>query len=163
MTTVLVGWAALSGCSTTSATKVSTQRGPGDAAAWSTVQYGHVAIDVPSTWPVYDQARGAPRCTRFDVHALYLGHQQPDATCPAHLVGRTDAAQIEPLDDASRARLIGTPSRQVVNGQVREDQPDAAVSRKLTAAFPDLGVLVTASYRDDPSVAQRIVDSVRAA
>jgi hypothetical protein len=164
LTTTVVGWTALSACSATTVKTLSTHADQAaDPAAWSTVHYGHVTIDVPASWPVYDETKGSPRCTRFDVHALYLGHQPPDATCPAHLVGRTDAAQIEPLDDATKAQLVGTPSQHIVNGELREDQPDAAVSRKLTAAFPSLGIVVTAFFRDDPAVAQRIVDSVRAA
>ena len=162
----VISWLAVSGCSTTVAKQVLTQppaTAPADPTAWTTVHYGQVALDVPASWPVYDIADGAPRCARFDQSALYLGHQQADASCPAHPVGRTDAAQVEPLDDLTKAQLVAPASTETVNGQVRQDQPGADVTRQLTAAFPGLGVVVTASYLDDPAVAQRIVDSVRAA
>src|SRR5690348_14760291 len=59
-----------------------------------TVTAGPASFAVPSTWAVNDPAK----CVRFDRHAIFIGHQDPAATCPAAAVGRTEALHVEPLD-----------------------------------------------------------------
>src|SRR5689334_446833 len=81
--------------------------GPTPAAAagtgWRAVEYGGVRLDVPAAWPVYDLARDPTRCVRLDVHAVYLGRPGAAPACPARLLGRTEAVQVEPADPGSPA------------------------------------------------------------
>jgi hypothetical protein len=53
-------------------------------------------VVVPRSWPVFDLSAHPSVCVRFDRHALYLGRPSPDARCPAHVVGRTEAILLEP-------------------------------------------------------------------
>ncbi|HJP66346.1 MAG TPA: hypothetical protein VKA30_08595, partial [Actinomycetota bacterium] len=78
---------------------VSTKRA--GAAATRSVTYRGATFDVPAGWPVYRLGPRSTRCVRFDVHAVYLGRQGRQPDCPAKLIGRTDAVQVEPLDAAA--------------------------------------------------------------
>jgi hypothetical protein len=128
------------------------------------VRYLGAVVEVPAGWPVYDLRADARRCARLDVHAVYLGHQGADATCPAHAVGKTEAVQIEPLDALARARLLPAAPTSVrrINGQSMTVEPGSVASHDIVASYPGLGLLVTASFGPDQGVAQAIVDSVRA-
>lgn len=68
---------------------------------WKTVHYGTISLAVPAAWPVYDLSTDLKRCALLNVHAVYLGHQGPDALCPAHATGKSEVLQIEPLDATS--------------------------------------------------------------
>jgi hypothetical protein len=120
-------------------------------------------FDVPSNWPVYDLTKDPKRCVRFDMNAVYLGTQGTEAGCPARLLGRADAVQIEPLAPAATAHLLPAAATLNAKGQTVEQQPGSSTTRSIVATFPKLAVVVTASYPQDPSVAQRVVDSVDAA
>src|SRR6266568_1891950 len=71
------------------------------------VTYHGYKVEVPTSWPVVDLARNPSACVRFDVHAVYLGHPGADPSCPAKLVGRTEALLVEPIDRTSKARVGG--------------------------------------------------------
>jgi hypothetical protein len=150
----------LAGCSAGTTTTV--KAGPVSTPAWTRVHFGAASFDVPSAWPVYDLTKDPKRCVRFDVNAVYLGAQGSAPTCPARLLGRADAVQIEPVGPTAAGQLLPATSTSNARGQVLEEQPDSATTRSIVAAFPKLGVVVKASFPKDPSVAQRIIDSVDA-
>ncbi len=60
------------------------------------VEFHGQRVVVPAAWPVFDLSADPSVCVRFNRHALYLGTPSPDAHCPAHAVGRTEAILIEP-------------------------------------------------------------------
>src|SRR6266511_3355999 len=86
------------------------------------VTYLGYQLDVPSSWPVVDLTGAATTCVRFDRHVVYLGHPGATQDCPSHLVGRTEAMLIEPLDGAVRdqAQLadLAAPAGQAALGGV---------------------------------------------
>jgi hypothetical protein len=128
---------------------------------WKTVRYRDVLLEVPGSWPVVDLAANPKRCVLFNVHAVYLGHQGPDATCPAHALGRTEAVQVEPYDAQTRAHLLPSASRATIHGEQVTVEPDADSTRTVVASFVQLAVTVTATYLTDPALANRIVQSVQ--
>ena len=99
-----------------------------------TVSFRGVGVEVPADWPVRRMA-GQPGCVRFDRHAVYLGDPS-EITCPADLVGRTQAVHLT------------TRSTQGVT------RPDRVVS----AAGSPVSVVVSAG--DEPSLARDIAASV---
>jgi hypothetical protein len=123
-----------------------------------TVTAGPASFAVPSSWAVDDPAR----CIRLDRHAIYVGHQDERATCPANAVGRTEALHVEPLDSAVRpapdvptltaAQLAAAPSR------ARD-----AVSGQYQVVVSDLKILVTGSYGDNPGAIEQLLASIRPA
>jgi hypothetical protein len=124
---------------------------------FKTVEYAGLRFQVPDNWPVYDLAKDPTRCVRFDQHAVYLGHAGANQRCPAHLVGRTDAVQVEPIDATSRATEARATIQTVVNGlPVRED-PSSAVTHSIVAAFDATGVVATVTFRNDDGTANQIV------
>jgi hypothetical protein len=127
--------------------------------AWKSVTYQGATFEAPAGWPVYHLASEPKRCVRFDVHAVYLGHQGVDASCPARLIGRTDAVQVEPLDLQSRAQSLAAGSTVRINGLTAQLAPYAQVERTVVASFPQLMVKVTMTYSGDPALAQRILHS----
>ncbi|MFF1835984.1 glycoside hydrolase domain-containing protein [Streptomyces sp. NPDC058231] len=126
------------------------------------VSYRGYHVRVPSSWPVIDLAAAPDTCVRFDHHAVYLGHATPagQATCPAGLVGRTEALVIEPLDATGRKSMDGS-TRIAPKGTARAAVPRTAdaSSGRIRQAVPAAGVLVTASVGTDDSAAQTILDS----
>ena len=71
--------------------------------------HGH-ELHVPRSWRVFNLARAPRTCVRFNRHALYLGVPGGDQNCPAHSVGRTGAALVEPSRAAAaseRAAVLG--------------------------------------------------------
>jgi hypothetical protein len=128
---------------------------------WKTVPFGVVVFEVPSSWPVYQLALDPTRCVRFDQHAVYLGKEGPSPQCPARLLGRSEAVQIQTLDDAVQQQLLTTTSTELINGEVAAIQPADSVTHMIIASFPNIGVSVSASYLTDASLAERIVHSVR--
>jgi hypothetical protein len=127
------------------------------------VRYQTVAFQVPAAWPVYDLASDPRQCVLFSVHAVYLGQQGADAACPAQAFGHTDAVQVEPIDPGTRQAVLPSPANQEINGQKVAIEPDGSATRSLVVSFTGLGVVVRATYPADPSIASRIVMSVRKA
>ncbi|MDP9075237.1 MAG: hypothetical protein M3N98_13955 [Actinomycetota bacterium] len=161
---VVLSLVILAGCSAGAGTTISAT--PAPTAAWTSVHFGSAKLDVPSNWPVHDLSKDPKLCVRFDQSAVYLGRQGPEPKCPARLLGRTSAVQVQLLDPATVGQLVPAAAgagAANAKGQVHHDQPNSSTTRSIVAAFPKLGVLVTASYQQDPSVAQRIIDSVDAA
>ena len=111
---------------------------------WKAVTFGRAQLFVPGDWPVFDTSADPSVCVRADRHAVYLGGGGLTQDCPAHAVGRTESVQIQALDQ----RAMG------VSGN------DAAV---LRMPFPDLGVMVNATFGRNEALAQAIVGSVTAA
>jgi hypothetical protein len=130
---------------------------------WKEVRYSKVVFAVPAGWPVIDLAANPGRCALFNVHAVYLGHQGPNAVCPAQALGRTEAVQVEPLDAESQAHLLPSAATATIHGQPAAVQPGTSATLSVVASFPRLGVTVTATYLTDPSTANRIVGSVQSA
>jgi hypothetical protein len=118
-------------------------------------------MQVPANWPVYDLTTQPSRCVRFDQHAVYLGHQGANASCPARLLGKTEAVQVEPLDSQSRASLVGIATSELVNGQMAAVQPSSDATRSIVASFSQLGIVITITYSQNPTVAQDVLQSVR--
>ena len=66
------------------------------AAPTKTVVFAGYELDVPASWAVYRLDQHPRTCVRYDVHAVYLGPPGPDMSCPAGLVGRTEAVSVVP-------------------------------------------------------------------
>jgi hypothetical protein len=164
-----VGWAAavasllvLGACGAATTTQVGAGAGATTTttAALRTVSYGGATFEVPSAWPVYDLTATPHRCARFDTHAVYLGHQAADAACPARILGKTEAVQVEPDDQFAQARVVPVPATAQVNGQPVAYEPGGAAEHQIVATFPRLDIVVTATYGTDAAMAQQIVASV---
>jgi hypothetical protein len=133
----------------------------GSNQAWKLLTYRTAEFQVPATWPVYHLAASPRRCVRFDEHAVYLGHQGPEASCPARLLGKTEAVQVEPLDGQTTQRLIGNATTEQLNGQVVTIQPFGDTAHHLVVSFDRLGILVTVTYSRDRSLAEQVLQSVK--
>src|SRR5262249_13049722 len=72
-----------SGTAPTSSTSAPSPSPTTVQAGFSVVHYQSVTFQVPSNWPVYDLAQDPTRCVRYDVHAVYLGHEGSTPNCPA--------------------------------------------------------------------------------
>jgi hypothetical protein len=119
------------------------------------VRYRGYSIEVPASWPVYRLAAHPTRCVRFDRHAVYLGRPSADQRCPAHAVGRTEAILVEPLRPSARpspADTIALSRRQVA----LRDIPPASLA-EVGIKVPSAGVFVTATWRRNRPVVERIV------
>jgi hypothetical protein len=154
----------LSSCSSTRTTVVD-RAGPAGqvAGGWKLVRYRDALLEVPAAWPVIDLTANPRRCALLNVHAVYLGHQGPDADCPARALGRTEAVQVEPYDAQTREHLLPAAAASSINGEQAAIEPDGGATMTVVASFAQLGVTVTATYLTDPSTANRIVGSVRGA
>jgi hypothetical protein len=104
------------------------------AADTRTVSFRGVSVEVPVDWPVRRMA-GEPGCVRFDRHAVYLGDPS-EITCPADLVGRTQAVHLT----------------------TRSTQGVAKPDRVVTAAGSPVSVVVSAG--DDAAAAREIASTV---
>jgi hypothetical protein len=142
-------------------TGAATTAPPAVASATKAVSFGAATFDVPSSWPVYDLTATPHRCARFDVHAVYLGHQAADAACPARALGKTESVQVEADDPAARSQVLPSAASAQVNGQAVAYEPGGAASHEIVATFPGLGIVVRVSYGTDQATAQQIVASVR--
>ncbi|HZD37283.1 MAG TPA: glycoside hydrolase domain-containing protein [Actinomycetes bacterium] len=112
-------------------------------------------VEVPASWPVVDLAKDPTACVRFDVHAVYLGHPGANQSCPAHLVGRTEALLIEPLDKTSKGR-VRSDTVWAPKGTGAATIP-APTDQEVTVGVTQAGVLVTGSYGDDRATLAEIV------
>jgi hypothetical protein len=128
--------------------------------ATKTVTYGTFRFQVPSAWPVYDLERDPGRCVRFDIHAVYLGHPGPDQACPARVRGRTDAVLIEPLKTANDS---AAPAVHHLSAPDPDMAVPESVSRQQQVAIRGADVLMTVTYGDQQTEAQRVVRSGRVA
>jgi hypothetical protein len=139
---------------------------PATAGGTQTVTFGVASFDVPAAWPVYDLTAAPHRCARFDLHAVYRGHQAADAACPARALGKTEAVQIEANDSYAQARVLPSgpsgPSADI-HGQAVAFEPGGAANHSIVATFPGLGVVLRVTYGADQPLAQQIVASVRKA
>jgi hypothetical protein len=120
-----------------------------------TVTYQGVQFDVPADWPVHDLAADPTTCVRFDVHAVYLGEPGADMSCPAGIIGRTDAVLVEPNGAGVSATTASGLGVQVAN--------DGPAASEVAADVPSAGVSVTLTYRDSDATAQQILQSFRTA
>jgi hypothetical protein len=123
----------------------------------TSVTAGPLQLSVPVSWAVDNPAT----CIRFDRSALYVGHADPAATCPAKAVGRSEAIHIEPLD-ASVSPGAGVPSMTSAQLAAAPVKARNTVSNSYEVALTDVKVLLTASYADDPATIERALASVRA-
>jgi hypothetical protein len=137
--------------------------GPAQAAPIATptrdVAYHGYHLSVPVGWSVVDLARNPDSCVRFDRHAVYLGRPGADQQCPAHLVGRTEAVVVEPLDGAS----VGAAHHvSVLSGTAAPAELPSTVDHQETLAVPAAGVLVTGTYADSPAALSTVLRTGRA-
>jgi hypothetical protein len=142
----------------TSAGGPGTTSGP---AGEQTIHFDGIAFDVPAAWPVFNLVADPHRCARFDQHAVYLGQQGSLASCPARALGRTEAVQVEPVDETKQQQLLPTASTDVANGLQMLVQPSPETTRSLTAQFPQPGVVMTVTFLQDQAQAEQILHSVR--
>jgi len=134
-----------------------TSTAPRTMSGYKAVEYRGLRFQAPDDWPVYDLAKDPTRCVRFDQHAVYLGHAGTNQKCPAQLVGRTEAVQVEPIDAVSQntASTATTPS--AINGLTVRINPSPAINGNLIAAFDEVGLVATVAFRQDDALAQTIL------
>ncbi|MDP9298288.1 MAG: DUF1906 domain-containing protein [Actinomycetota bacterium] len=131
---------------------------PAPPAGWRAMTFGAARFFVPRSWPVVDLSADPAACARFDVHAVYLGAQGLQPSCPPGTVGRTEAVQVQPLGE--RATDGAAPGAVTTLGREPASVARfAGTSRAITAAFPRLGVAVTATWGHDRGVATAIASS----
>jgi hypothetical protein len=126
------------------------------------VTYSGLQFEVPSSWPVYQMSSDPNRCVRFDQSATYLGAEGPAPLCPATLVGRTEAVQIEPLNPQSSTAQLAT-APQTLNGLSVRVDPKSASNYADTVAFPDLGLVAIITIGSHPALAAQILQSFQRA
>jgi hypothetical protein len=144
---------------TTSASPTESSGAPNDLAGFKAVQYGGLRFQVPDDWPVYDLSTDPTRCVRFDQHAVYLGHAGANQDCPAQLVGRTEAVQVEPIDATSQTTAArATTPAEINNVAVRLD-PSSGITRSLVAAFDSAGIVATVTFSSSDALAQKVLHS----
>jgi hypothetical protein len=124
--------------------------------ATRTVTYRGYRIEVPTSWRVVDLASNPSACVRFDVHAVYLGHPGANSSCPAKVLGRTEALLVEPIDKASRPR-VRPDTTWAPKGTAAVRTVPKRTSHEVTLGVSDADVLVTASYGNDPATLESIV------
>lgn len=141
----------------TSAANVGTPPAP----AVRTVADGGVSLQVPAAWPVVSLASQPGACVRFDVHAVYIGRQQAQASCPANGVGRTEAVQFETLTPAARAHLRQALVSAVVDGVGVLEEAGAPTRHAFVLAVPNAGVVVRVTWGQNPGLATQIMQSLK--
>ncbi|MBF9066956.1 DUF1906 domain-containing protein [Streptacidiphilus fuscans] len=131
----------------------------GATTATHVVIYHGYHVRVPAAWPVVDLTASPRACVRFDVHAVYLGRPGAGTDCPAHLVGRTEALLIEPLDGAGAAvDAPGTVFAPAGTATYRRAHGKQSVG-EIHFVVPGAGVMVTASFGTNRAEAERILGS----
>ncbi|MEX2555983.1 MAG: glycoside hydrolase domain-containing protein [Actinomycetota bacterium] len=132
----------------------------GSATEGKVVSFGGVTVRVPPDWPVVDLRREPTRCARFDVNTVYLGHQGPEALCPAVIVGAAEAVHLEPWDEETDASMRGAARRNVGGEPARVDEIGRAGGRVVVGLErPRTIVRVTFGARE--ALADQIVASIR--
>jgi hypothetical protein len=97
-------------------------------AAGRWVSYRGYRFQVPRTWAVINLTTHPAACVEFTRHALYLGRPGASPSCPAELVGATEAVLVTPAPDGQGTSAIEDP-----------------VARRIVATAPR--ITVTAAYR----------------
>jgi hypothetical protein len=117
------------------------------------VRYHGYRLVVPASWPVYNLATDPTVCVRFNRHAVYLGRPSSRQRCPAHAVGRTEAILVEPLAAHGAGVAGGGSGPALPSPRDGNAQPPQGSSAEL--AVPSAGVIVTATWREDPALVAR--------
>jgi hypothetical protein len=148
----------LASTSTTSTTVPTppTTSGPNTA---QKVTFGGVQFGVPVGWPVYTLASDPTRCVRQDVHAVYLGQEGPNPSCPSRLVGHTETVHVEPLNAQSQPEAARATQAQVLNGLNVRIDPSEQIAGAVTAVFPDQQLVVTITFVKSSALADEIFHS----
>jgi len=161
--------AAASGLVTAGAAAGSVQSGPQtwlpsmltarSAPTWAgrEVTYRGLRLRVPVGWPVVNLESDPSACARLDVHALYLGRQGAAARCPGHLVGRTEAVQVQPVGSADGPFLAATVG--TLHGESMLLRAATGTSNEIDLLLPRLGLRLTSSYSGDPALAAQVAGS----
>jgi hypothetical protein len=139
--------------------------GAADASGLQTVSYQGVTFQVPADWPVYDLSADPTRCVRFDEHAVYLGASGDAQDCPAGIIGRTEAVQVQPIDPNAQPAVSGSPTGQDINGLNAQVTTDLT-GREIDAEFDAAGLSATITWSDDGNggpVALQVLQSFRGA
>jgi len=123
------------------------------------IEYAGLRFQVPQEWPVYDLGKDPTRCARFDQHAVYLGHAGANQDCPAQLVGRTEAVQVEPIDATSQVTASAATTPGTINGLAVHVDPSSAITRSLVAAIDDPRLVATVTFRQSDALAQQILQT----
>jgi hypothetical protein len=123
------------------------------------VTFGGVQFGVPVGWPVYTLATDPTRCVRQDVHAVYLGQAGPSPSCPARLVGHTEAVHVEPLNAKSQPQAARATQAQVLNGLNMRVDPAEQIGGAVIAVFPDQQLVVTITFARSSALADEIFHS----
>ena len=121
------------------------------------IEYRGLRFQVPADWPVYDLSKDPTRCVRFDQHAVYLGHAGVKQDCPAHLVGRTDAVQVEPIDATSQTTAARAKTPAEINGSAVRLDSSSGITRSLAAAFDSAGIVATVTFSSSDALAQKVL------
>ncbi|MER6984208.1 DUF1906 domain-containing protein, partial [Streptomyces carpinensis] len=124
------------------------------------VSYRGYHLKVPTGWPVFDLAKAPDTCVRFDMHAVYLGHPGSQATCPSHLVGRTEALLVEPLDGTGTAAVDRTTGL-APRGTASYVPATTSPLGEIRLAVPSAGVIATASYGTGEAAVEQILRTGR--
>ena len=74
------------------------------------VQFGGIALDVPTDWDIVDLAKNPDACVRFDHKTIYTGEIGSQQECPAHLVGTTDTLWLHATEQSGPAQRSGLTS-----------------------------------------------------
>jgi hypothetical protein len=143
--------------STAPASSAPSSTAPSTLSGFKAVEYSGVRFQVPGDWPVYDIAKDPTRCVRFDEHAVYLGHAGPNQDCPAQLVGRTEAVQVEPIDAVSQNTASPATAPSTINGLAVHLDPNSTITGNLVAAFDELDLVATVTFRQSDTLAQKIL------
>lgn len=121
------------------------------------VGYRGLRLRVPVGWAVVNLDAQPSACPRLDVHALYLGRQGAAARCPAHLVGRVEAVQVQPLEPGTAPFVPATAGS--LHGEPLQVRAGTGVSHEIDMLLPRLGLRVTASYGTNPTLAAQVTGS----
>ena len=127
------------------------------------VAYRGAMFTVPTSWAVVDLEADPTQCVRFDVPAVYLGHEGPAPRCPARVVGRGDGLQVEPADASTKERSAPAKVSTKINGEAAVVDRATSVSGETRAVLSKLQLLVTVSHGPANSVADRVLNSLRRA
>jgi Domain of unknown function (DUF1906) len=110
------------------------------APALMPMAYGKYSFELPRSWPVINLSAHPRTCVRFDRQVVYIGTPSPDQSCPARLIGTTQALLIR--RGPARAARTAT---------------ENPVARQITVTAP--GISITATYGADPGRIDQILRS----
>ena len=110
------------------------------APALMPMAYGKYSFELPRSWPVINLSARPRTCVRFDRQAVYIGTPGPDQSCPARVIGTTQALLIR--RGPARAARAAT---------------ENPVARQITVTAP--GISITATYGTDPGQIDQILRS----